>query len=177
VQKDAKSNIADTQTAIFEYDQLNCVWQHRTWGTAADPDYPWAYIIYGDKGTLKASTMKYDFIPQGKGEKIHQDVVYEKEKYPEDVKEKGIELNAAPATRLHMLNFLIAIDSKKKPVADISEGHISTASCIIANLSMQLGRALVYDPDKREFLNDAEANKLLQRPYRSPWKHPAPTMV
>jgi hypothetical protein len=42
---------------------------------------------------------------------------------------------------------------------------------------MQLGRALVYDPDKREFLNDAEANKLLQRPYRSPWKHPAPTMV
>jgi len=174
VQKEAKSNISDTQSAIFEYDNLNCVWQHRTWGTPADPDYPWSFIIYGDKGTLKASTMKFDFIPQEKGEKIHRDVVYEKEKYPEDLKEKGIELNAAPATRLHMLNLLDAIDSKKKPVADISEGHISTASCIIANLSMKLGRPLIYDPHAKRFTNDAEADKLLQRSYRSPWTHPLP---
>src|SRR4026208_911817 len=33
VQKQAKSNIADTQSAIFEFDELNCVWQHRSWGT------------------------------------------------------------------------------------------------------------------------------------------------
>jgi len=177
VQKEAKSNISDTQSAIFEYDHLNCVWQHRTWGTPADPDYPWSFIIYGDKGTLKASTMKFDFIPQEKGEKIHRDVVYEKEKYPEDVKEKGIELNAAPATRLHMLNLLDAIDSKKKPVADISEGHISTASCIIANLSMKLGRPLIYDPNVKRFTNDTEADKLLQRSYRSPWSHPLPGSV
>ena len=115
VQKEGKSNIADTQSAIFEYDDLNCTWQHRTWGTPADPKYPWAFTLYGEKGTLKASTMSYDFIPQGKGEPIHKDVVYEKEKYPDDVNEKGIELNAAPATRLHMLNFLEAIATKGRP--------------------------------------------------------------
>jgi predicted dehydrogenase len=37
VQKEGKSNIADTQTATFEYDNFNCVWQHRTWGTPPDP--------------------------------------------------------------------------------------------------------------------------------------------
>ena len=63
VDKTGKSNIADTQTAIFEYEGLNCVWQHRSWGTPADPEYPWAFKIYGDKGTLCGSTMKYDFIP------------------------------------------------------------------------------------------------------------------
>ena len=68
--------------------------------------------------------MKYDFIPADKEKKIHNDVVYEKEKYPEDLKEPSIELNAAPATRLHMLNFLEAIDKGIKPVADIEEGHI-----------------------------------------------------
>jgi predicted dehydrogenase len=176
VQKEGKSNIADTQTAIFEYDGLNCVWQHRTWGTPADPEYPWALVIYGDKGTLKASTMQCDFIPQGKGEKIHKDVVYEKEKYPEDVNEPRIELNAAPATRLHMLNFLEAIANKSRPVADIEEGHISTASCILANLSMQTGRPLAYDPKKRIITGDKEATALLQRPYRQPWKHPALTL-
>jgi predicted dehydrogenase len=178
VQKEGKSNIADTQSAIFEYDELNCVWNHRTWGTPADPDYPWSFILYGEKGTLKASTMKYDFIPSdSKGEKIHKDVVYEKEKYPEDLKEQGIELNAAPATRLQMLNFLDAIETKSKPVADIGEGHISTASCIIANLSMQLGRPLIYDPVKMQFEKDPDANKLLERTYRQPWMHPHPNQI
>jgi predicted dehydrogenase len=177
VDKTGKSNIADTQTAIFEYDGLNCVWQHRTWGTAADPEYPWAYIIYGDKGTLKCSTMKYDFLPAGKGEKIHKDVVYEKEKYPEDLKEPNIELNAAPATRLHMLNFLSAIETKTRPVADIEEAHISTACCILANLSMKTGRPLIYDPATKQVKGDAEATALLERAYRGPWIHPKPGMV
>lgn len=176
LQTEGKSNIADTQTAIFEYDNLNCVWQHRSWGTPADPKYPWAFTLYGEKGTLKASTMSYDFIPQGKGEPIHGDVVYEKEKYPEDVKERDIELNAAPATRLHMLDFLKAIETGGRPVADIEEGHISTASCILANLSMQTGRALVYDPQKRIIVGDPQATALLQRPYRQPWEHPAATL-
>ncbi|MBN8787213.1 MAG: Gfo/Idh/MocA family oxidoreductase [Terrimonas sp.] len=172
VDKTGKSNIADTQSAIFEYDELECIWQHRSWGTPADPEYPWAFKLYGEKGTLCGSTMKYDFIPNGKGEKIHMDVVYEKEKYPEDVTEPDIELNAAPATRLHMLDFLKAIDNKTRPVADIEEGHISTASCIIANLSMKLGRALSYDPIKKEIVGDPEATKLLKREYRGPWMHP-----
>lgn len=173
VQKEGKSNISDTQTAIFEYDNLNCVWEHRTWGNPADPDYPWSFKLYGDKGVLQGSTMRADFIPvDSKAQKIHKDVVYEKEKYPEDVTEKNIELNAAPATRLHMLNFLHAIETGGRPVADIQEGHISTASCILANLSMKTGRALVYDPSKRIIVNDPEATALLQRPYRSPWQHP-----
>ncbi|MEO6723322.1 MAG: Gfo/Idh/MocA family oxidoreductase [Ferruginibacter sp.] len=178
VQKEGKSNISDTQSTIFEYDELNCVWQHRTWGTAADADYPWSFIIYGDKGTLKASTMQCDFIPQdSNGKKIHKDVVYEKEKYPEDLTEKDIELNAAPATRLHMIDFLKSIKDGSKPIADIEQGHISTASCIIANMSMKLGRPLIYDPKERKIINDAEANALLQRPYRQPWIHPDPSNV
>jgi predicted dehydrogenase len=170
VQKEGKSNIPDTQTAVFEYNGLNCVWQHRSWGTPPDPEYPWGLTIYGEKGTLRMSTMKYDFTPTDpKGEKLHMDVVYEKEKYPEDLKEDRIELNAAPATRGHMLDFLAAIDKGTKPIADISEGHISTASCIIANLSMKLGRPLSYDSSTKSILNDPEATALLARNYRGPW--------
>ena len=110
--------------------------------------------------------------PMGDGQKIHKDVVYEKEKYPEDLTEERIELNAAPATRLHMLDFLKAIADNGRPVADIEEGHISTASCILANISMKVGRPLVYDPARRQITNDPEATKLLQRQYRQPWIHP-----
>jgi predicted dehydrogenase len=172
VQKEGKSNISDTQTATFEYDSLNVVWQHRTWGTAPDPAYSWSAILYGERGTLKASTMSYDFVPQGPGKAIHKDCVFEREQYPEDLTEPNIELNAAPATRGHMKNFLAAIEARGKPVADIEEGHISTASCILANLSMRLGRPLAYDPVRRQITGDPEATALLMRPYRTPWKHP-----
>ncbi|MGB5317912.1 Gfo/Idh/MocA family oxidoreductase [Eudoraea sp.] len=175
VQKDGKSNIADTQSAIFEYEDLNCIWQHRSWGTPDDPEYPWSFKLFGEKGTLSGSTMQYDFVPYGDDVKpIHMDVVYEKEKYPEDLTEKGIELNAAPATRLHMLDFLAAIDKKSLPIADIREGHISTASCILANMSMELQRPLVYDSKNLVVVNDAEATALLSRPYRAPYAHPHP---
>jgi predicted dehydrogenase len=172
VQKDGKSNISDTQTATFEYDDLTAVWQHRTWGAPPDPKYPWALTLFGDKGTLKASVTSYDFIPM-KGEAIHKDCVVEKEQFPEDTTEKDIELHAAPATRAHMLDFLAAVDKRSRPIADIEQGHISTASCILANLSMETGRPLVYDPKKRQIVDDRAANKLLRRDYRRPWQRPA----
>ena len=178
VQKEGKSNIADTQTAVFEYDGLTATWQHRTWGNPVDPDYPWALFLHGEKGLLKASTMRADFIPYDKNTKpIHFDCVYEREQYPEDLTEKRIELNAAPATRRHMLNFLAAVDQRSRPVADIEEGHISTASCLLANLAMKVGRDLHYDPKKREVIGDAEATQLLRRAYRGPWQHPEPDAV
>lgn len=177
VDTDAKSNISDTQTAVFEFEDLNVVWNHRSWGKPADPEYPWSFILYGDKGTLKGSTMKYDFTPIGEGEPIHRDVTFEKEKYPEDLKEKDIELNAAPATRKHMLNFLAAIESGNRPVADVEEGHISTASCILANISMELGRPLVYDPKTRQVVGDPIATARLMRPYREGYVHPMPEYV
>ncbi|SHO64066.1 Gfo/Idh/MocA family protein [Algoriphagus zhangzhouensis] len=179
VQKDGKSNISDTQSAIFEYPELNVVWQHRTWGNPTDPEYPWAFKIYGEKGMLAGSTMQADFIPLEEGvEPIHYDVVYEREEYPEDVDEERIELNAAPATRIHMKNWLNAIETDTLPIADIEEGHISTASCILANISMDLGgRALKYDPKTRTIIGDPEATAKLKRPYRAPYVHPDPNNV
>ena len=45
-------------------------------------------------------------------------------------------------------------------------------SCILANVAMQLGRPLVYDPQTRQVVGDEEATRLLRRPYRAPWRHP-----
>jgi hypothetical protein len=148
------------------------VWQHRTWGHAPDEKYQWGATLYGDKGTLKVSVMGYDFIPFGEGEKVHRDVAYELDKYPEDKTEKDIEQHVAPANRAHMRDFLAAVATRGKPVADVEQGHISTTACILANLSMKLGRSLTWDAQKQQVVGDEEANRLLRRPYRKPWVHP-----
>jgi predicted dehydrogenase len=176
VEQGSKANIADTQTAIFDFDTLKVVWQHRSWGHPPDPKYPWGATFYGEKGTLKASVMSYDFIPM-KGEPVHKDVTYEFEQYPEDRTEKDLERHVAPAIRGHMRDFLAAIDARSRPVADIEQGYISASSCIMANLSMKLGRSLTWDPVAKQIRNDNEANGLLRRPYRGPWVHPDPKHV
>jgi predicted dehydrogenase len=173
VDKNSKANIPDTQTATFEFPQLSVVWTHRTWGDAPDPDYPWGLTLYGDKGTFKASVQRCDFIPRGnKSKTVHRDVVMELDKYPEDKTEKDLEQHVAPAIRVHMLDFLKAIAQRSKPIADIEQGHISTASCILANMSMELGRTLTWDAEKHIVVGDEQATKMLRRPYREPWVHP-----
>lgn len=173
VDKASKANISDTQTATFDHGDLQIVWNHRTWGEAVDPKYPWSATFYGDKGTLKASVFSYDFTPLGKGEALHGEPLFEYEKYPEDQTEKGLEKHCASAIRWHMQDLLACIASRNRPVADIEQGYISTTACILANLSMQLGRSLAWDPAQGQIIGDEAANRLLARPYRAPWVHPA----
>jgi predicted dehydrogenase len=172
VQKKARSNISDTQTATFAYPDFDVVWQHRTWGDPPDPEYPWAAVIYGDKGTLKASVNKYEFFPHGSRKPTLRGEALIVDTFPEDKTERDIEIHVAEANRRHQQDFLKAIASRGKPVADIEEGHISTASCVLANLSMKLGRSLTWDAEQQQVVGDKEANALLRRPYRSPWVHP-----
>ncbi len=173
VLKGGKSNIADSQTAMFEYDGLTVVWQHRRFGPSADPNYSWGATLYGDQGTLKAGVMGYDFVPAARGgQPIHKDVTYELEQYPVDKTEPRLEKHVAPAIRGHMVNLMQNMGTRGRPVSDIEEGHISSSCCILANLSMQLGRTLTWDAEKDMVKGDEEANRLLRRPYRKPWVHP-----
>jgi hypothetical protein len=122
--------------------------------------------------------MGYAFTEAGKKEPaIKEDVVYEFEKYPEDRTEKDLERHVAPAIRAHMKNFLECVESRQRPVSDIEQGYMSTSACILANISMQLGRSLQWDHAKGQVVGDAEANRLLARPYRAPWRHPDPKTV
>jgi hypothetical protein len=122
------------------------------------------------------SVAKWDFKPKDGGQAEHGEFLDEREKYPKDVEHKETEAFAAPATRRHMLDFLDARATGRKPVADIAEGHLSSAVCILANVSMRLGRSLSLDAEGN-VVDDDEANGQLTREYRAPWKHPTPETV
>jgi predicted dehydrogenase len=178
VDKASKANITDTQTATFDFGSLQVDWTHRTYGDPPEPKYPWGATFYGDKGTLKASVTSYDFVPSAKDQApIHEDVAYELDRFPEDRTEKDLERHVAPAIRAHMTDFLDCIASRGTPVADIEQGCVSTIACILANLSMRLGRSIEWDHSRGVAIGDAEANQLLRRPYRTPWTHPEPGAV
>ncbi len=179
--QEGQPNISDMQTATFDYGNLQLTWQHRHWGANPDPKYWWGANFYGERGTLKASVFGFDFTPLDGGQPIHREwndagakYPVDSDQFPEDKNEKGIEYHVAPAIRAHMRDLLECSERRSRPRADISEGCVSTASCVLANLSLQLGRSLAWDADRGQVAGDEEANRLLARPYRAPWVHPVP---
>lgn len=70
----------------------------------------------------------------------------------------------------HHRNWLDAIRSRKRPICDVEIGHRSATVCELGQIGYDLHRPLNWDPVKERFVNDDDANKLLSRPLRDPWK-------
>ncbi|MGD8501240.1 MAG: Gfo/Idh/MocA family oxidoreductase [Phycisphaerales bacterium] len=70
----------------------------------------------------------------------------------------------------HKGNFLECIKSRAETIAPVEVGHRSCSVCLLGEIAMRLGRTLKWDPARERFTNDAEANRMLWRPMRSPWR-------
>jgi hypothetical protein len=68
----------------------------------------------------------------------------------------------------HRRNFLEAVRTGATPVSPIDAAVRSDIVCHQADIAMRLGKKLRWDPEKEVF-DDAEANRMLSRPMRSPW--------
>jgi predicted dehydrogenase len=69
----------------------------------------------------------------------------------------------------HYNNWIQSVKNRSRPVADIEIGHRTATICNIGNICYRLRRSLEWDPEKEEFKNDPEANKLLTKDYRTPY--------
>ena len=70
----------------------------------------------------------------------------------------------------HHQNWLDCIRTREETAAPVEVAHRSTTLCNIGAISMLLGRRLEWDPVEERFVNDSEANRLLSKPMREPWR-------
>jgi hypothetical protein len=70
----------------------------------------------------------------------------------------------------HHRNFLDCVRTRAKTIAPAEVAHRSTTTCHIANICLRLGRKLTWDVDRERFVNDAEADRMMARAMRSPWR-------
>jgi predicted dehydrogenase len=66
----------------------------------------------------------------------------------------------------HMGNFYDCVLSRHTPLADVESQHRSVSACHLANIALRLGRPLRWNPEREQFVDDAEADVLLRREQR-----------
>jgi predicted dehydrogenase len=69
----------------------------------------------------------------------------------------------------HRQNWLDCIRSRRRPVADVEIGARSAQVCQLGNIGYWLRRPLRWNPEREEFVQDDEANRLRSRENRAPW--------
>lgn len=79
------------------------------------------------------------------------------------------EINLYKSTDQHG-NWLESIVSRKQPISPVEIGHRSCSTCLLHHVAMKLKRKIYWDPMNERFLNDDEANAMLNRPHRFPYE-------
>jgi predicted dehydrogenase len=70
----------------------------------------------------------------------------------------------------HIRNFLDCMRSRKPTVSPPEIAHRSHTIAHCANLSIRLDRKLCWDPETELFIGDEQANNMLARSMRAPWR-------
>lgn len=161
--------IPDTQTAVFEYDRINFIFEASLWSpymkktpTAIResdefPEWPFNSTrieILGTEGFMNLGR-------HGGGWQA----------YDQDNNVIRSEFGR-PGDYPHFRDFINCISTRERPIADVEEGHVSTLLSHLANVSYRVeNQRLHFDPSTGRFKED-DANQFLKREYRHPWVVP-----
>jgi len=83
----------------------------------------------------------------------------------------GAELTQLYRSDDHTKDFLDCMRTRELPICDVEVGHRSATVCHLGNLVARLGRPVKWDPTTETCPGDAEAQGMIDRPYRAPWSH------
>jgi predicted dehydrogenase len=70
----------------------------------------------------------------------------------------------------HFRNFIDCVKSRKPTITPVQTAHHSAIPGHLGLISMMVGRKIKWDVKSEQIVGDADASKLLSRPYRGPWK-------
>lgn len=116
---------------------------------------PGGTTFEGDKGVLHVNRGKLEL--KINGEKVP----------PANYPKVDVRL---PVSNNHHQNWLDCIKSRNKPICDVEIGHRSATVCHLGNIAVRTGQAIAWDPATERIINNPEAAKLIEKPYRAPWK-------
>lgn len=151
----------------FNFGGLPVYWSHKAWGyTSPNPATDIGVFYYGDKGTLFAGDLGWEVYPAS-GEKIvNGDIAFDPGKQGATYMKMMVDL---------FNQFAEGVRQKSNAgITNTLEEAQKTTSCVIyGDMAFRTKSNLVIDKTTMDIQNNKEAQGLLKRAYRAPYKHPA----
>jgi predicted dehydrogenase len=156
----------DTQQVIYEFPEFSMIWEHAL-GVGRGPEArEHGVSFHGSNGVLVVDRAGWEVHPET--DKIDRPV--------RTFRMAGVPRQSAGTQDYHLAhvqNFVDCMRSRKRPRSDVDIGHDSMIACHLGNIAYRLGRYVKWDVEKEKTIGDSEAQKLVSKEYRKPWKLPA----
>jgi predicted dehydrogenase len=156
----------DTQQVIYEFPEFSMIWEHAL-GVGRGPEArEHGVSFHGSNGVLVVDRAGWEVHPET--DKIDRPV--------RTFRMAGVPRQSAGTQDYHLAhvqNFVDCMRSRKRPRSDVEIGHDSMIACHLGNIAYRLGRHVKWDVEKEKTIGDSEAQKLVSKEYRKPWKLPA----
>ncbi len=159
---DDDRTIPDTAEAIFQHDSgmLTSFSLYEANGQPLLPDGA-EVELRGTLGTLRANIKGWQIVPERGGQ--FQDPAPRRKAQSGTASDGDLDVQAAR-------DFLDNVKARRKPIADVEEGHRSTCFAHLANIALATRDRLEWDAVAERITNNEAANALLHYEYRAPWK-------
>ena len=153
----------DTQQALWECDGFSMIWEHATAIGLGPYNRDHGVAFHGNNGVLIVDRGGYEVVPETETKNGRK--TYRGGGQPRRGASGDMHLE-------HVRNFLECMDSRNKPNSDVEIGHNSMIACHLGNIAFRTGRRIQWDVANERVIGDAEAQKLVMKPYRAPWSLP-----
>ena len=156
----------DTQQVIYGFPQFSMIWEHAL-GVGRGPEArEHGVSFHGNNGVLVVDRAGWEVHPET--DKIDKPV--------RTFRMAGVPRQSAGNQDYHLAhvqNFVDCMRSRKRPRSDVEIGHDSMIACHLGNIAYRLGRHVKWDVEREKMIDDSQAQKLVSKEYRKPWKLPA----
>ncbi|HTE25877.1 Gfo/Idh/MocA family protein [Flavitalea sp.] len=147
------------QTTIFQFNNFHVEWSQQV-AHLYNRNQGVAWI--GSKATLVCNRDGYELIPEKNREGV---LLADRAQLVGKFEEGGVDA--------HATNWCSCIrDGSAATNSPIEKGAFATILAHMGNISFRTGSMVVYDPVKRSFVNNQQADSFLKKNYRAPWKLP-----
>jgi predicted dehydrogenase len=145
----------DTVEQVFEFPNFILTYscRHANAFTSGGAASDHGMQFFGTAGTLLLNRNGYQIITEGKK--------------PEIIK-SAEGLDAGWTT--HQRNFMECLRNRQQPNCTMLTGHRATTACQLANIAYRTGHKIRWDATREQIIGDAEATRLMTKPYRAPWQ-------
>ena len=149
----------DTLAVVFEFDGFVCTYENRKCANRSPDGRDHGITFHGTEATLILNRGGWSLEPEtvDRGRETH-------------FKMPPVTSASSEQHQTHVHSYLECVRTRKRFISDIEYGHLASTTPHLANLALRLGRKLKWDPEKEKFIGDPEADKMLVREYRAPWK-------